>query len=125
LLEFIKEQKFDRLGVFAYSEEEGTKAAKIYKDIISEEIKNQRVEQIMALQQEISNEKNRDKIGKTYKTLIDRKEGENYVGRTEFDSVEVDNEVIITSENKLKIGEFYKILITDASEFDLFGVINM
>ena len=123
LIEFIKEQKFDRLGVFTYSEEEGTKSATKYKDSIPQEIKEQRAEKIMSIQQDISFEKNQTKVNKIFKVLIDRKENNNYIGRTEYDSVEVDNEVLISSENKLKTGNFYDVLITEAFDYDLTGKI--
>lgn len=122
LLDFIKTQKFDRLGVFTYSHEENTHAHQ-YEDDVTEEDKNRRKDEIMELQQEISFEKNRLKKGKTYKTIIDRKESNYYVGRTESDSPEVDNEVIIYDKN-LKIGSFYNVEITDALEYDLVGKVK-
>lgn len=122
LKQFVQEFKFDRMGVFAYSHEENTYAANKYKDTISDEVKQKRVEELMEIQQNISFEKNSNKIGSTYKTLIDREEGEFYVGRTEFDSPEVDNEVVIfKNKAELKIGEFYDLKITSASEFDLYA----
>lgn len=121
LIDFIKEVKFDRLGVFTYSPEEDTAAFDL-KDDISEEIKQARMDEIMEVQEQISLELNESKIGNTYKTLIDRVEAEYYVGRTEFDSPEVDNEVLIkVSDNQCTIGEFYDILIESASAFDLYG----
>lgn len=121
LIDFIKEVKFDRLGVFTYSPEEDTAAFEL-KDDISEEIKQARMDEIMEVQEQISLELNESKIGNTYKTLIDRVEAEFYVGRTEFDSPEVDNEVLIkVSENQCSIGEFYDIRIESASAFDLYG----
>ncbi|MBN1184935.1 MAG: 30S ribosomal protein S12 methylthiotransferase RimO [Bacteroidales bacterium] len=121
LVDFVREVKFDRLGVFTYSEEEGTSAARNTRDNIPEKVKQQRMEEIMAIQQEISLEHNKNKIGKAYKTIIDRLEGEYYVGRTELDSPEVDNEVLIQSETDLTIGDFYNIEITDAGEYDILG----
>ncbi len=120
LKDFIAETRFDRLGVFTYSHEEGTYAGNQYVDLIPEEIKELRRDEIMEIQQEISLEKNRNKIGKTYLTLVDRKEEGYFVGRTEQDSPEVDNEVMIYS-NQLQIGEFYPIVIRDALEYDLIG----
>jgi ribosomal protein S12 methylthiotransferase len=123
LIEFVKEQKFDRLGVFTYSAEEGTQSYYKYTDDISEKIKNERAGQIMEIQQQISYGLNSEKVGKTFKVIIDNKEGDTYIGRTEFDSVEVDNEVIISSENILKIGEFYDVKITGFNDFELYGVV--
>lgn len=121
LVEFVKEVRFDRLGVFTYSEEEGTYAAVNYVNQISEEEKQNRADQIMSIQEEISFEKNQEKIGKTLRVIIDRKEGDNWVGRTEADSPEVDNEVLVTSERNLEIGAFYTVKITSADSFDLEG----
>jgi len=122
LKNFVREFKFDRLGVFAYSEEEGTYAAKKFKDEISDEVKQQRVAELMEVQQQVSFEKNQLKVGKTFKTIIDREEADYYIGRTEFDAPEVDNEVLISKKNrKLKVGEFYNFKIASASEFDLYA----
>ena len=122
LIEFVKWAKFDRLGAFAYSEEEGTYAALNYKDRISKKKKQERLDRIMEVQQRISTRLNEEKIGKIYKTIIDRVEGDYYIGRTEFDSPDVDTEVLISvKENRLRIGNFYNVEITDASEFDLMG----
>lgn len=121
LLKFVEEMRFDRLGVFTYSHEENTHAGDKYEDLIEEATKDRRMEEVMELQQEISLEINRKHIGKTYKTIIDRAESGYFVGRTEFDSPEVDNEVIVHSEEKLKIGAFYEVEITDALEYDLIG----
>ena len=121
LKQFSMETKFDRLGVFAYSHEEGTYAYKKLEDDVSNEVKQARVNEIMDLQQGISSELNRQKTGQEYRVLIDRKEGDYYVGRTEFDSPEVDGEVLITSEIDLKTGEFYKVEITGSDDYDLFG----
>jgi len=122
LKEFISENKFDRFGVFTYSHEEDTNAFKLQDDV-HEEVKQQRAAEIMELQQEISLELNNLKVGKTFKTLIDRVEGEYYIGRTEFDSPEVDNEVLIKVAGKLKIGDFYNVKIVRSDEFDLYGTI--
>lgn len=121
LLQFIKSVKFDRLGVFPYSHEEGTYAFKKYQDNVPEKIKQERADEIMEIQQQISYEMNQSKIGQIYKVIIDRKEGEFYIGRTEFDSPEVDGEVLIKSMKDLKTGSFYSVKITRADEFDLYG----
>ncbi len=124
LVRFVKDFEFDRLGVFAYSPEEGTKAFKL-KDDVPEQIKNDRIEQLMGIQQSLSLKLNKNRIGKTFKTLIDRKENEYYVGRTEYDSPEIDNEVLISSpERPLQIGEFYSVEVSDAEYFDLFGKVS-
>lgn len=121
---FVKEVRFDRMGAFAYSEEEGTYAAKQYKDEIPQEVKQQRLDELMALQQEISAELSSAKIGKEFKVIIDRKEGEYYVGRTQFDSPEVDPEVLIADTGKrLYTGRFYQVRVTDADDFDLYAEI--
>ncbi len=119
LLEFVAKNKFDRLGVFTYSHEENTAAHQL-PDIIPQEIKQERADEVMALQQNISAALNNAKIGNTYKVLIDKIEGENYMGRSEFDSPEVDNEVLInTANNYARLGDFVNVKITDATEFDL------
>lgn len=125
LMEFVKQTKFERLGVFTYSPEEDTPAYKLNDDV-PEEIKEDRRDRLMMLQQEISLELNKQKVDSTIKVIIDRKEGDNYIGRTEFDSPEVDNEVIIKEPiSPLKIGEFYDVKITGSDFFDLYGdVIN-
>ncbi len=120
--EFITTQRFDRLGVFTYSHEEQTHAHTL-EDDVPQEVKEQRAEELMEIQQSISFEKNQAKIGTTCKVLIDRKEGTFFIGRTEFDSPEVDNEVLIDArEHTLRIGEFYDILVQKAEDFDLFGI---
>ncbi|NOY97176.1 MAG: 30S ribosomal protein S12 methylthiotransferase RimO [Chlorobi bacterium] len=124
LKEFISRVKFDRLGVFPYSHEDGTYAAKKYTDDVPEEVKQQRVDAIMGLQQQISAELNSKKVGKLFKVIIDRKEGGYFVGRTESDSSEVDGEVLIKSEGELKTGQFYQARITEANDYDLFGVVE-
>ncbi len=117
---FLQKMKFDRVGIFTYSHEEQTSAHGL-EDNISAEEKEERAQEIMELQQEISLEKNQAKIGKIFKVLVDRKESGRYLGRTEFDSVEVDNEVIINSSKKLSIGEFVQVKITKAFDYDLEG----
>lgn len=126
LCEFVKEMKFERLGVFPYSHEEDTYCDKHYSDDIPEEVKKQRAEIIMELQSAVSEEVNSGCIGKTFKVLIDRKEEGYYIGRTEHDSPEVDPEVLIEekSHKLLKIGEFYNIEITGADEYDLYGKVK-
>ena len=118
--EFLLEHRFDRVGIFTYSHEEGTSAYDL-RDDVPEKLKETRAQEIMEVQQEISYEKNLEKIGKTFKTIVDKKESGRYIGRTEFDSVEVDNEVIITSAFPLKIGSFVSVRITKAYDFDLEG----
>jgi ribosomal protein S12 methylthiotransferase len=123
MMTFIDRSRFDRLGVFAYSHEENTHSGTLVDDVPAE-VKQQRVDEVMELQQGISYELNQAKIGKTYKVLIDRKEGGEFIGRTEHDSPEVDNEVIISAkDNYLRIGDFVTVKVVDASEFDLNGVV--
>ncbi len=117
---FLQKMRFDRVGIFTYSHEEGTSAHDLIDDVPAEE-KEERAQEIMEVQQEISLEKNEEKIGKIFKVLIDKKESGRYLGRTEFDSVEVDNEVIIDSKKKLIIGEFVNIKITKAYDYDIEG----
>ncbi len=125
LMDFIKWAKFDRLGAFAYSEEDGTYAAENYRDNVSKKKKQERLDRLMEVQQRISTRLNEEKVGKVFKTIIDRVEGDYYIGRTEFDSPDVDTEVLIhTGEGEMKIGEFYDVLITDATEFDLMGRVS-
>ncbi len=123
LLDFISESKFDRLGVFTYSEEEDTSAFKL-EDDVPEEIKQERLNRVMELQQGISLELNKQRVGRVFKTIIDRKEGDYFVGRTQFDSPEVDNEVLVSSETPLSIGEFYHVTIDRADFFDLYGTVK-
>ena len=117
---FLQKMRFDRMGIFTYSHEEGTSAHSMIDDVPAAE-KEERAQEIMEVQQEISLEKNQEKIGRTFKVLIDKKEVGRYLGRTEFDSVEVDNEVIIESKKKLTIGEFVQVKITKAYDYDLEG----
>ena len=122
LMEFVREARFDRMGAFAYSEEEGTFSAKHYEDDVPEDVKQQRLDELMDLQQEISAQVQAEKVGRTMKVIIDRKEGEYYVGRTEYCSPEVDPEVLISvAEGELKIGEFYQVNIKNSDDFDLYG----
>ncbi|MEQ9443740.1 MAG: 30S ribosomal protein S12 methylthiotransferase RimO [Cyclobacteriaceae bacterium] len=123
MLDFVEQTRFDRLGIFAYSHEEGTHAFGMADDI-PDEVKQERVNQVMELQEQISYERNQSRIGQTLRVLIDRKEGGYFVGRTEADSPEVDNEVLIPAQDTyLRLGDFAQITIDDASEFDLFGTI--
>ena len=123
LLDFVREAKFDRMGAFAYSEEEGTYSATHYKDEIPAEVKQARLDKLMALQQKISAELTARKIGQAFKVVIDRIEGDYYVGRTEFDSPEVDPEVLVpVSNGELEIGSFYWMKVTDTDDFDLYAV---
>lgn len=117
---FLERMRFDRVGIFTYSHEEGTSAHDLVDDVPAEE-KERRAQEIMEVQQEISYEKNQEKIGKIFKVLVDKKEAGRYLGRTEFDSVEVDNEVVIHSDRKLQPGTFYNIRITKAYDYDLEG----
>ena len=122
LVEFVKWAKFDRMGAFSYSEEDGTYAADNYRDNVSKKKKQERLDRLMEIQQRISSKLNYDKIGSTCKTIIDRVEGEYYIGRTEYDSPDVDTEVLIPYNNgELEIGAFYNVKINDATEFDLMG----
>lgn len=120
LKDFLAEHRFDRVGIFTYSHEEGTSAYDLSDDVPAE-IKEERAREVMEVQQEISYEKNQEKIGKVFKTIVDKKESGRYLGRTEFDSVEVDNEVIIRSPSPLKIGSFVSVRMTKAYDFDLEG----
>ncbi len=122
LKEFVKWARFERMGAFAYSEEEGTYSEKHFKDDVPEDVKQSRLDKIMRIQQNISADFEAEKVGKVMKVIIDRKEGDYYVGRTEFCSPEVDPEVLIpASDQQLKTGEFYDVRITDSEEFDLYG----
>ncbi|MDY3317556.1 30S ribosomal protein S12 methylthiotransferase RimO [Riemerella anatipestifer] len=121
LKNWVKEQRFDRLGCFTYSHEENTTAYQL-EDDVPQEVKEARVEEIMALQSQISWEKNQEKIGQVFRCIFDRKEGNYFVGRTEFDSPDVDNTVLVSAENTyISIGEFANVCITSAEEYDLYG----
>lgn len=117
---FLVKHRFDRVGIFQYSHEENTSAYDLVDDVPAEE-KQRRAQEIMEVQQEISLEKNEEKVGKTFKVIVDKKEAGRYIGRTEFDSVEVDNEVIINTNKKLSIGNFVHVKITKAYDFDIEG----
>lgn len=118
--EFLQKHRFDRVGIFTYSHEEGTSGFELVDDVPADE-KERRAQDIMSVQQEISLELNQEKVGKTFKTIVDKREAGRYLGRTEFDSVEVDNEVVIQSDKKLPIGEFVNVKITKAFDYDLEG----
>ncbi len=121
LLEFVEKVRFERLGVFPYSEEEGTYSALRLKDDVPEEEKQRRAEGVMALQNRISLEHNTRRIGRTERVLIDRREGDFWVGRTQYDSPEVDQEVLIAGAKKMAVGRFYRVRITGAEDYDLYG----
>ncbi len=121
LIQFVKDVRFERMGAFPYSHEDGTYAYKQYKDSISDTVKQERMDELMALQERIALESNEMKINKIFKVIVDKEEEDYYIGRTEFDSPDVDPEVLISKDKKLKIGEFYNIRITSAQPFDLYG----
>lgn len=122
LMEFVRDTKFDRLGVFPYSEEEGTYSATRLKDDVSEDVKHDRVDRIMRLQERVSLENNARRVGQTMRVIIDRKEGDFYIGRSEYDSPEVDQELIIESFGKrLMRGRFYNVVVTDCEDYDLYA----
>lgn len=124
LVDFVREAKFERMGAFPYSEEEGTFSGDNYEDDIPEDVKQSRVDKLMAVQQEVSLEVNRGKVGQVMKVVIDREETDYFIGRTEFDSPEVDPEVLVEKSLALEIGQFYDVEITGAEEFDLYGVVR-
>ena len=122
LMDFVRWARFERMGAFAYSEEEGTYSAEHYEDYVPEEVKQQRLDELMALQQEISAELENEKVGRCFRVIIDRQEGDYYIGCTEYCSPEVDPEVLIpVSDGPLTVGEFYTVEMTRAEEFDLYG----
>lgn len=124
LVDFVKWAKFERMGAFAYSEEEGTYSAEHYEDDVPAEVKQRRLDKLMAVQQRISAEVEASKVGSVMKTIIDRKEGDYYIGRTEFCSPEVDPEVLIKDTRRLRRGCFYNVHITDSDDFDLYGEVT-
>ena len=124
LVQFAKTMRFERMGAFAFSNEEGTYAAEHYQDDIPEEVKQKRLDKLMRIQEQIAGEISESCIGKTLRTIIDREEDDYYVGRTEWDSPEVDCEVLISKQTALKIGAFYNIKITGSENFDLYGELN-
>lgn len=121
LVDFVKEIRFERMGAFTYSHEKGTYAYKHYKDEIEQDIKQDRLDYLMRIQEQVSTEINEQKVGKMLKVIVDREEGDYYIGRTEYDSPEVDPEVLITKEQPLDIGAFYNVQITHSDAFDLYG----
>ena len=124
LIEFTKWARFERMGAFSYSEEEGTYSEKNYEDDIPEDVKQRRLDKLMRVQQNISAELEADKIGTVQRVIIDRREGDYFIGRTEYCSPEVDPEVLIQAEDTpLAIGEFYDVRITDSEEFDLYATV--
>lgn len=125
LTEFVREVRFERLGVFAYSEEEGTYSAEKLRDDVPEAVKQERVERIMALQNEISLDNNRRRVGRTERVMIDSRQGDWYVGRTQYDSPEVDQEILIPAAGKrLLRGHFYEVTVTSAADYDLYGEVR-
>lgn len=124
LCDFVKEVKFERMGAFTYSEEEGTYAARHYKDDVPAEVKAARLDQLMLLQQDIAAASNESKIGKTFRVIIDREEPDYYIGRTEYDSPEVDPEVFISKETPLENGRFYNVVVQSAGPYDLFATLK-
>ena len=121
LMKFVADTRFERMGAFAYCEEDDTFAAKNYTDSIPEEVKQERLDRLMALQEEISNDIQQTKVGSTLKVMVDREEDDYYIGRTEWDSPEVDPEVLIAKDHELSIGNFQNVLITEAQPFELIG----
>lgn len=124
LMDFVRWARFERMGAFTYSEEEGTYSANHYENDVPEEVKARRLDELMALQQKICAEIEAGKVGKVMRVIIDRKEGDYYVGRTEFCSPEVDPEVLIPAKKRLSVGKFYQVKITDSEDFDLYGKID-
>ena len=123
LIAWLKQQRFERLGAFAYSDEEGTYAHEHYKNDIPDDVKQARLSRVMQVQQSISAAWTQAQIGKTLRVIIDRQENDYYIGRTQYDSPEVDCEVLV-KHNNLTVGNFYDIRITEAEEFDLYGIIQ-
>ena len=121
LVEFVRWARFERMGAFAYSEEEGTYSANHYEDDVPQEVKQKRLDQLMALQQDISAEIEAEKVGLEMKVIVDRKEGDYYIARSEFCSPEVDPEVLIKADKRLRVGQFYQVRITSSDEFDLYA----
>ena len=124
LIDFVRWARFERMGAFAYSEEEGTYSANNYEDDVPEDVKQRRLDKLMRVQQNISADVEAKKIGQVLKVVVDRQEGDYYIGRTEFCSPEVDPEVLIPATEELTIGQFYQVRITDSEEFDLYGEIT-
>ncbi len=121
LLQFVKDMRFERMGAFPYSHEDGTYAFDHYEDSIEDDVKQRRMDELMTLQERISAELSHEKVGKTLRVIIDREDAEYYIGRTEFDTPEVDPEVLVRKTQTLTIGNFYEVRITEAQAFDLYG----
>ena len=121
LVDFVKSVRFERMGAFAYSHEEGTYSYTHYEDDVDDEVKQERLDYLMRIQERISADINNAKIGQTLKVIIDREEDDFYIGRTEFDSPEVDPEILISKEKELVLGGFYQVRINEAQAFDLYG----
>lgn len=121
LVEFVKKARFERMGAFAYSHEEGTYSFKNYTDDVPDEVKQERLDYLMRIQEGISAEINEAKVGQNFKIIVDREEEDCYVGRTEFDSPEVDPEVVVFKQLSLNPGEFYNVIIEESQAFDLYG----
>jgi ribosomal protein S12 methylthiotransferase len=124
LCDFVREQRFERLGVFTYSEEEGTFSAEKLEDNVPERVKNYRAEQVMSIQNEISYQNNAKRVGAVERVIIDRRQGDYYIGRSQYDSPEVDGEILISAQDKrLLRGRFYTVRITEADDYDLYAEI--
>ncbi len=121
LIRFVKDIRFERMGAFAYSHEEGTYAYQHYKDEIPQEVKQDRLDYLMRVQEGISADVNASKVGQTFRVIVDREEEDFYVGRTQFDSPEVDPEILISKDTPLSPGSFYQVKVIDAQAFDLYG----
>ena len=121
LVEFVKKARFERMGAFAYSHEEGTYSFKNYTDDVPSEVKQERLDYLMRIQERISAEINEEKVGRTFKIILDREDEDYYVGRTEFDSPEVDPEILVFKEQSLNPGDFYNVNIEESQAFDLYG----
>ena len=121
LMQFVRDMRFERMGAFAYSDEEGTYSNLNYKDDVPQDVKQERVDCLMELQAQISEEINAQKVGQIFKVIIDREEDDFYIGRTEFDSPDVDGEVLITKTKQLTIGDFYQVKITESDMYDLYA----
>lgn len=123
LMEFVRWARFERMGAFAYSEEEGTYSAEHYDDDVPAEVKQRRLDRLMALQQQVSAEVEAAKVGTDMRVIIDRKEGDYYIGRSEFCSPEVDPEVLVSADKRLRVGCFYNVHINDSDDFDLYATL--
>lgn len=124
LVDFVKEQRFERMGAFAYCEEDDTRAARELNDDISQQVKDNRLQELMDIQEEIALELNQQKVGSIQRVIVDSENDDYYIGRTQYDSPEVDPEVLIEKTSELKIGSFYDVEITKAMPFELMGVVK-